>query len=108
MLTKAYAALQQFQSQISGITTVNELKEHLRKSKLGMNVWLAVPTVMILDWDVLGDGFSGTLEIQLQPRLTKDGETAEGRHSTLRIESPKLIGIGDLENRLIKRLRSAI
>ncbi len=108
MLTKAYAALQQIQSQISGINTIDELKTQLRKNQLGMTVWLAVPTVLILNWEFLEDEFSGNLEIQLQPKFTKDGETIEGNRSTLRVEGPKGITIKTLEKNIINILKESI
>ena len=62
MLSKSYAAVQQFQNNFSKIKNFQELKTILNKLNLSMIVQLASSSVWILDWDVLGDSIrcSGT------------------------------------------------
>ena len=75
-----------------------------------MILHVASPTVWVLDWDVLNEKVSGTMELSLTHTIKRCGKAIE-KHTgayTLRVEEPKFFGVDDLEKRLIKTLQSAI
>ena len=108
MLKPSYAAIQQFQRQISNINTIKDLKTILRRLDLAISLQIESPTVWKLSWDLLQDTFSGTLEVRIQPCLISGTKSFEARHfNTLRLEEPKGIALDDMEEKLLAIIKDA-
>ena len=108
MLSSSYAAVQQFQSQISSVKNFQELKSILNKLNLSMIVQLASSSVWILDWDISGESISGVMEIGLNPKIISGIDVFELSSRTLRLENPNLISLTAFEGRVLQLMKEII
>ena len=108
MLTQAYAALQQIQSQISNIHSIQQLKIFLKKHKIGLSIRISSPTVWILDWDVVNNTISGTLELRLEPKFAIGKEIVYMNESSFLLQDPNPNSLVSIEERLIEFIRISV
>ena len=109
MLKPSYAAIQQFQRQISNINTIKDLKTILRRLDLSITLQIESPTVWKLSWNLLENIFSETLEIRIQTCLISGSESFKARHfTTLRLEEPVGIALSTLEGKLMGLIKQSI
>ena len=102
MLNPAYAAIKQFQSQISDINTIQGLKSNLSHSKLELLLKISSPTVWVLDWGLGNNTVSGTLELRLEPELLIGKEVVQMRATSFRLEDPNAHSFASLDERVAK------
>jgi len=100
MLTQAYAAVQQIQSQISTINRLQELKALLKPHKASLFLRISSPTLWVLEWDICESSVSGTLELRLDARLLIREKEFLMRETPFRLEDPNY-SLLSLEARLI-------
>ena len=108
MLNSSYAAIKQFQSQIFTINTLQELKSLLSGSNLAVSLQLISPTIWMLDWDIGQGGFSGTLELRLEPKLIVGEDVISMKATSFRLENPSPTSLASLEKHLIEMIKQAI
>ena len=111
MLKPSYNAIKQFQRQISTIHTLEDLKTLFRTSKVSLSIRISSPTIWVLDWDVLGNSVSGTLEVRLEPTIIMGKESFVMQETSFILQDPTPNRIGSLETRLmglIKQLVAAL
>jgi len=108
MLSKSYAAVQQFQSQISSFQTLQSLKNGAGTLDLSLSFQITSSSVWILNWDLTGEKISGTMELGLQPILAFGLERFETRPRTLRIEESSQIELCFFEARLLDLIKQSV
>ena len=108
MLSQSYSALQQIQSQISTINTLQDLKSLLSPHKASISLRISSPTIWVLDWDVCGNSVSGTLELRLEPQFFVGKEAFLMRPTTLRLEHPGSTVLNRLETYLISLVKQFV
>jgi len=108
MLSKSYAAIQQFQSQFSSVKNFQEVKTILNELNLSMMVQLVSSSVWILDWDVSGNGISGVVELGLRPKIISGIDVFELGSRTLRVECPNLMSLTVFEGRFLQIIKEII
>ena len=108
MLTRSYAAFEQFQRKFSDIHSIQEIKSLLRSSQVGLSIKISSPMVWILDWDVSNDTISGTLELRLEPTLRIGNELLKMHERSFRMQSPGDDTLADMETSLIEFIRHSI
>jgi len=95
MLNTSYAAVQQFQSQISSIKTVKSLKDFSSSLGLSISVQITSSSVWILNWDLTNKMVSGTLDLGIKPILETNLDKFEAKSSrTLRLDESSEIDLG--------------
>ena len=107
MLTQEYNALRRFERQFSDIQSIHRLKSYLKANMLELSLKVSSPTVWILDWDVLSDAVSGTLELRIEPILTLSGQKVPLQESSFRMQDPKPNSLVSIEKKLIGFIRNA-
>ena len=109
MLNSAYSAIEQFQRKKSSIATIQELKVLLKRLNLPLNLKITSSSFWEMQWNLLENTLSGTLEIGICPIVTCDGEILQPRNSkTLRVESSEDISMTVFENQLIKLIGEGV
>ena len=109
MLKPSYAAIRQFQSQISNINTLKDLKAILQRLDLAISLQIESPTVWKFSWNILENIFSETLEIRIQTCLISGSESFKARHfTTLRLEEPVGIALSTLETKLLAIIKDSL
>ena len=108
MLSPAYAAAQQIQSQISNINTLKGLKFLLSKNKASILIRISSPTIWVLDWDISNNTISGTLELRLDPTLRIGDEIIQTSERSFMIQDPKDKTLFSVEDQLIEMIRKSI
>ena len=108
MLSPSYAAFAQFQSQKKSIHSFQELKALLNTLDLALSIQVESSTLWKLEWDV-EEGFSGTFEVGIQPRLSRGEAVWEAPHPIkFRLEQPLPMGLSVLERQLVELLKRAL
>ena len=108
MLKPSYNAIKQFQRQISTIHTLEELKILFRASKVSLSIRISSPTIWVLDWDVLGNSVSGTLEVRLEPTMRMGKDTFVMQESSFLLNDPHPHRIKILETRLMEQIKQLV
>lgn len=108
MLTQAYTAIEQLQRQFSDIHSIQELKNFLKKSQLGLSIRISSPTVWILEWDLLNDLAAGTLELRLEPTLAIGNESITMHESSFLMQEPNFNSLASIEARLIEFIKKSV
>ena len=88
MLTQAYAAAQQIQSQISTINTLTDLKSLLSPHMASLSLRISSPTIWMVDWDIADNSVSGTLELRVEPRLLIGEKVFSMKDTSFRLQDP--------------------
>ena len=108
MLTQAYAAVQQIQSQISDIHSIQQLKKILKRCKLELSLRISSPTVWILDWDVANNTLAGTLELRLEPTMAIGNEIIKMHERSFLMQEPNFNSLASMEARVIEFIKKSI
>ena len=109
MLTQAYTAIEQFQRQISDVKTFQELKNIFTSSKANLIIQIGSSTFWQIDWNPIKGTISGVLEVSILPKILIAGKNLEARRSvTFRLEDPKELIIGKLQDQLISPIQKVL
>jgi len=109
MLNKSYAAMQQFQRQISEVRTFEELKKLIQLSKIDFTLQIGSSTFWQLEWTPAKETISGVLELRIYPKIMMNQETYEARSPiSLRLENPGEISIRKLQDSLMTPIKQSI
>lgn len=105
MLNASYAAIQQFQSQISSVQNFRELNKLANVLEISVSVQISSATVWIALLDLTQENLGGTLEISIQPKLSIKSDVFEARSpKTFRLELPNQKSLRFFESRLLDGL----
>ena len=107
MLTQEYNAIRRFERQFSDIHSIHKLKSYLKANMFELSLKVSSPTVWILDWDVLSDAVSGTLELRIEPILTLGDKKIPLQESSFQMQDPKPNSLVSIEKKLIEFVRKA-
>lgn len=109
MLNSSYAAVQQFQSQISSVQSFQELNKLARSLEISVSVQIASATVWIAILDLTKENIGGTLEISIQPKLSIKSDVFETRGSnTFRLELPNQKSLRFFESKILDLMKQSI
>jgi|GEM_PF-1561921 len=109
MLTQAYAAVEQFQSKISGVKTFLELKKVFQRSEADLIIEIGSSTFWQMEWNPIKRTFSGVLEVKILPKILIGDEAFEAKVPvTFRFEYPKELAIRNLQDRLLDPIKKVI
>ena len=109
MLNSSYAAVQQFQSQISSVHSFQELNKLAKALEISVSVQISSATVWIAILDLTQENLSGTLEISIQPKLSIKSDVFEARCSnTFRLEIPNQKSLRFFEFRVLDFMKQSI
>lgn len=109
MLSKSYAAMQQFQRQISEVRTFEEFKKLFQLSGIELILQVGSSTFWQLDWNPAKETISGVLELWIYPKIRMNQETYEARNPiSLRLEDPREITISKFQDRLMDPIKQSI
>ena len=101
MLSQSYAAVRQFQSQISTINKLQDLKPVLSPYNASLSIQISSPTIWVLDWNVCDNSVSGTLDLRLEPKLLVSEKEFLMRDTSFRLQDPSPNSLASLEERLM-------
>ena len=109
MLSKSYAATQQFQRQISKARTFEEVTRLFQVNKIDLVLQVESSTVWKINWNPIKGTLSGVLDLRIYPKIVMNQETYEaGRPVILRLEDPREISIGKFQDRLVVPIKQSI
>lgn len=109
MLDKSYAAVQQFQRQISEVGTFEEFKRLFQINKINLVLQVGSSTFWQMDWDPVKDTISGVLDLRIYPKIMMNQETYETRSSiAFRFEDPNEVDMRRLQDRLIDPIKKSL
>jgi hypothetical protein len=109
MLSKSYAAMQQFQRQISEVRTFEEFKRLFQLSGIDLVLQVGSSTFWQLDWNPIKGTISGLLDLRIYPKIMMNQETYEARNPiSLRLEDPAEITISRFQDRLMDSIKQSI
>ena len=109
MLSKSYAAMQQFQRQISEARTFEEFKSLFQINGIDLVLQLGSSTFWQMDWNPIKGTISGVLDLRIYPKIRMNQETYEARNPiSLRLEDPREITISKFQDRLITPIKQSI
>ena len=109
MLSKSYAAMQQFQRQISEARTFEEFKRLFLFNEIDLVLQVGSSTFWQLDWNPAKETISGVLELWIYPKIRMNQETYEARNPiSLRLEDPREITISKFQDRLMDPIKQSI
>ena len=108
MLNSSYTAILQFQNKISQITKIQDLKVILKDFDADLSLEISSSNVWAVQYDLLSNELSGTIEISIQPNLFFGGERMEVRHPVcFRLENPS-ITLAELEGKLLEVIKTEL
>ena len=109
MLSKSYAAMQQFQRQISEARTFKEFKKLFQMNGIDLVLQLGSSTFWQMDWNPIKGTISGVLDLRIYPKIMMNQETYESREPiSLRLEDPREIAISEFQDRLMTPIKQSI
>ena len=109
MLSKSYAAMQQFQRQISEVRTFEEFKKLFQLNGIDLVLQIGSSTFWQLDWNPAKETLSGVLDLRIYPKIVMNQETYEARNPiSLRLEDPREIPFSQFQERLIDLIKQSI
>ena len=109
MLSKSYAAMQQFQRQISEARTFKEFKKLFQMNQIDLVLQLGSSTFWQMDWNPIKGTISGVLDLRIYPKIRMNQETYEARNPiSLRLEDPREITISKFQDRLMTPIKQSI
>ena len=109
MLSKSYAAVQQFQRQISEARTFEEVKKLFQLNGIDLVLQLGSSTFWQMDWNPIKGTISGVLDLRIYPKIIMNQETYEARNPiSLRLEDPREITISKFQDRLMTPIKQSI
>jgi hypothetical protein len=109
MLNKSYAAMQQFQRQISEARTFEEFKRLFQLNGIDLVLQVGSSTFWQMDWNPIKGTISGVLDLRIYPRIEVDQKTYEARSPiSLRLEDPRDITISKFQDHLMTPIKQSI
>jgi hypothetical protein len=109
MLNPSYAAIQQFQRLKNSVDSIQSLKELLRRLEISMSIEVTSSSFWKLDWDLLEDQVSGTLEVGILPKLIVGSKVLQKRDAaSFRIEEAMPIAVSSIETRLLDLIKQSL
>ena len=109
MLSKSYAAIQQFQRQISEVRTFEEFKQLFQLNGIDLVLQVGSSTFWQMDWNPIEETISGVLDLRIYPKIIINQETYEARNPiNLRLEDPTEITISKFQDRLMDPIKQSI
>jgi len=109
MLSKSYAAMQQFQRQISEARTFEEFKSLFQINGIDLVLQIGSSIFWQLDWNPAKETISGVLDLRIYPKIVMNQETYEARNPiSLRLEDPREIPFSQFQDRLIDLIKQSI
>ena len=109
MLNKSYAAMQQFQRQISEARTFEECKRLFLFNEIDLVLQIGSSTFWQLEWNPAKETLSGVLDLRIYPKIMMNQETYEANSPiSLRLEDPKEISISQFQDRLMDPIKQSI
>lgn len=109
MLNSSYAAVQQFQSQISSVKNFQELNNLGKLLDISISAQISSSTVWITCLDLTNRTLQGTMEVSVQPKLsTKLGVFETRSPRTLRLDAPSQIDLAIFEPRFLDLVKQSI
>ena len=109
MLSKSYAAMQQFQRQISEARTFAEFKRLFQLNGIDLVLQVGSSTFWQMDWNPIKGTISGVLDLRIYPKIEVDQKTYEaGSPISLRLEDPREITISKFQDYLMTPIKQSI
>jgi hypothetical protein len=109
MLNSSYAAIQQFQSQISSVQNFRELNKLAKALKISVSVQISSATVWIAILGLTQRNLGGTIEIGIQPKLSIKSDVFEARGpKTFRLEIPNQKSLRFFESKILDFMKQSI
>jgi len=109
MLSKSYAAVQQFQRQISEVSTFEEFTRLFQMNKIDLILQVESSTVWKMNWNPLKETISSVLDLRIYPKIMMNQETYEAKSPIiLRLEGPEEISIREFQDRLVVPIKQSI
>jgi hypothetical protein len=109
MLNSSYAAVQQFQSQISSVKNFQQLTNLGKLLDISISAQISSSSVWIACLDFTNRNLQGTMEISIQPKLsTKLGVFEAKTPRTLRLEFPSQVRFCVFEYRFLELMKQSI
>ena len=109
MLNKSYAAIQQFQRQISEARTFEEFKRLFLFNEIDLVLQIESSTFWQLAWNPAKESLSGVLDLKIYPKIVMDQKIFEAKSPiSLRLEDPKEIPLSQFQERLMDPIKQSI
>ena len=109
MLNPSYAAIQQFQRLKKSVDSIQALKELLKRLEISLSIEVTSSSFWKLEWDLLEDQVSGTLEVGILPKLISGSKVLQKRNATsFHIEEAMPIGVSSIETRLLDLIKQSL
>lgn len=109
MLSRSYAAIQQFQSQISSVKDLKKLKELSKSLGLCLSFEVTSSCFWKLIWEATENKFSGVVELGILPVLGTPLERFEPfRPRTFRLEQPSFVDLKIFESCFLDLAKESI
>ena len=109
MLNASYAAIQQFQSQISSVQNFRELNKLAKSLEISISIQIASATVWIAILGLTQKNLNGTIEISIQPKLNIKSDVFEARSpKTFRLELPNQKSLRFFESKILDLMKQSI
>ena len=109
MLSKSYAAMQQFQRQISEARTFEEFTRLFQLRGIDLVLQVGSSPFWQMEWNPIKGTISGVLDLRIYPKIVMNQETYEARNPiSLRLEDPTEITISQFQDRLMNHIKQPI
>ena len=109
MLIKSYAAMQQFQRQISEARTFEECKRRFLFNEIDLVLQIGSSTFWQLEWNPAKESLSGVLDLKIYPKIVMDQKIFEAKSPiSLRLEDPREIPLSQFQERLMDPIKQSI
>ena len=109
MLIKSYAAMQQFQRQISEARTFEECKRLFIFNEIDLILQIGSSAFWQLEWNPAKETISGVLDLKIYPKIVMDQKIFEAKSPiSLRLEDPKEIPLSQFQERLMDPIKQSI
>ena len=109
MLSKSYAAMQQFQRQISEVRTFEEFKRLFQLNGIELILQLGSSTFWQMDWNPIKGTISGVLDLRIYPKIVMNQKTFEAKSPiSLRLEDPTETPLSQFQERLMDPIKQSI
>jgi len=109
MLNSSYAAIQQFQSQISSVQNFRELNKLAKALEISVSIQITSATVWVAILGLTQKNLCGTIEIGIQPKLSIKSDVFEAMSTkTFRLELPNPKSLWFLESKFLDLMKQSI
>ncbi len=108
MQKSSYTVILQFQNKFSQITKIQDLKALLRSFEADLSLEISSSNVWTVQYDLLSNELSGTIELYIQPKMSIGKERLEVRHPVcFRLENPS-INLAELETKILEVIKTEL